>query len=433
MATFEQTPLFERSTSTMESGLQGRIPLGLTQSDLDLADRPGRTNALPWRGQFNPILVKNLLREFGDGRRVICDPFAGSGTVLFESLRAGKDAIGFEINPAGIELAAFATLTSRSRTDQSRAFDELTGSVSKLTDVGRPEIITLDLGSRGVQDLRKTARDLSRIARPLFGAALLLTAKNKKQFDSNELLISVQKLEQIRGQLPEGSASAIMGLSDARNLPLEGDVVDLVVTSPPYINVFNYHHHYRSAVEALGWDVLLSARSEVGSNRKNRSNRFLTVVQYCLDIAMTFDELMRVLRPGNPIVMIVGRESNVLGTPFFNAALVNQIAREVSGLRLESAGERRFRNRFGKLIYEDVLVFRQDGKSSGRELDGARQIGVSELQTARSRCPRDRIELLDEALEKAGSVAPSPMLPRFDQYPSGQKFLCSYGDSLRSA
>lgn len=33
----------------------------------------------------------------------------------------------------------------------------------------------------------------------------------------------------------------------------------LLITSPPYINVFNYHQKYRRSVEALGYDVLAIA------------------------------------------------------------------------------------------------------------------------------------------------------------------------------
>jgi len=49
-------------------------------------------------------------------------------------------------------------------------------------------------------------------------------------------------------------------------------------------------------MEALSWNVLKVAKSEIGSNRKHRSNRFLTVIQFCLDIAQTFNEMVRVLK-----------------------------------------------------------------------------------------------------------------------------------------
>ena len=64
--------------------------------------------------------------------------------------------------------------------------------------------------------------------------------------------------------------------------------VDLVITSPPYINVFNYHQNYRAILEVLGFDLLKVAESEIGQPAKNRANRFRTVVQYTLN----FDQIL---------------------------------------------------------------------------------------------------------------------------------------------
>jgi hypothetical protein len=37
-------------------------------------------------------------------------------------------------------------------------------------------------------------------------------------------------------------------------------------------------------MEVLGFDILKVAASEIGSNRRNRGNRFITVIQYALDM-----------------------------------------------------------------------------------------------------------------------------------------------------
>src|SRR5262249_52850376 len=114
--------------------------------------------------------------------------------------------------------------------------------------------------------------------------------------------------------LPETGSSVRLLNCDARRLPLPAGEADFVVTSPPYINVFNYHQQYRRSAEALGWDLLRVARSELGSNRKHRGNRFLTVIQYCLDMANVLRELKRVCKAGSRVIVIVGRESNVRKT-----------------------------------------------------------------------------------------------------------------------
>lgn len=105
-------------------------------------------------------------------------------------------------------------------------------------------------------------------------------------------------------------------LMDARQMSIAADTIDAIITSPPYINVFNYHQNYRAATELLGWHPLEAARSEIGANRKHRMNRFLTVVQYCLDMSQCIDDMARTLRTGAPLVIVLGRESKVLGAPF---------------------------------------------------------------------------------------------------------------------
>ena len=140
---------------------------------------------------------------------------------------------------------------------------------------------------------------------------------------------------------------------DARAFPCRQ--AETVVTSPPYINVFNYHQQYRCSAEAMGWDLLEVAKSEIGSNRKNRGNRYLTVIQYCLDMAAVLRMLRKSCKPNARIIIVLGRESNVRKTRFYNGEIIAKLAVNCAGLKLESRQERVFRNRFGDLIYEDIL------------------------------------------------------------------------------
>jgi len=63
---------------------------------------------VPWIAGFSADFVIDVLRRYlpdGDGRTTcVLDPFAGVGTTLVESIRHGYNTIGFEINP----FAAFA-------------------------------------------------------------------------------------------------------------------------------------------------------------------------------------------------------------------------------------------------------------------------------------------------------------------------------------
>ena len=172
---------------------------------------------------------------------------------------------------------------------------------------------------------------------------------------------------------------------DARALPVDSESIDFILTSPPYINVHNYHQKFRRSVEALDWDVLAFARSEIGSNRQNRGNRFLTVVQYSLDMALAMLEMARVTKPDSGLILVIGRESFVRGARVFNGELAAEIAVHGVGLELERRQERVFQNRYGVDIYEDILHFRSPAEVPAQRdaLAAARRVAGQVLSSTR--------------------------------------------------
>jgi hypothetical protein len=370
----------------------------LTAAQLNLALRPARSNALPWRGQFNPELVENLLRHYGHAASRVCDPFAGSGTVLFEAAALGMESFGSEVNPAAYELAFLA------------CFSGLPVSV-RLESVKEAH----NLARRGLPTPEAVGEAAAQVAsewtRSLLTTGLLLTMRHGHKFDEEVFADRLKSVAELVSNLPARPIRTELCLGDARDLPIGEDSIDLILTSPPYVNVFNYHHNYRPAVEVLGWDVLAAARSEIGSNRKNRGNRFLTVIEYSLEMLQALTEMLRVLRADGRVILIVGRESRVLGAPIRNSEIVLKLIDRCIGATLESCNERVFQNRFGEMIYEDVLVVRSDpGGVATVDLEAAREIGVEELLTAREECAEDRRSVLDAAVRRAAEVRPSPIV-----------------------
>ena len=212
-------------------------------------------------------------------------------------------------------------------------------------------------------------------------------------------------------RLPESNRLIAVHHADARALPIAPGSVDLVLTSPPYINVHNYHQKYRRSVEAMGWDVLAVAQSEIGSNRQNRSNRFLTVIQYSMDMALALREMARTARAGARVILVLGRESMVRGTRFYNGELVAEVAVRGVGLKIEMRQERVFRNRYGADIYEDIIHFRAADEIPDREfsLAAARRIAGQVLSVSRSFAPSEERRGLDEAMARLDRTSPSPL------------------------
>ncbi len=162
-------------------------------------------------------------------------------------------------------------------------------------------------------------------------------------------------------------------------------------------------------MELIGWDLLDIAKSEIGSNRKNRQNRFLTVVQYTLDMLDALKEIRRLLRPDGRVILVVGRESNIRGLSFKNGMLVAAIALCGAGFHLETRQERKFKNKFGEVIYEDILHLVPIPESLAAGNDFARSLAKWYLlEASKDADEQVRKEAL-EAKERAGTVQKSPI------------------------
>lgn len=411
----DRTGLQEAETDAFK-----RVPLdimSIAPGLLNLAGRQ-RTNPFPWRGQFSPELVELLLANYGPSTGTVLDPFSGVGTTLWEAARRGLHAVGTEINPAAVTMAESVrfvpvTLTAR-RTALSRArarLAEISG------DQGSGPLFSASVESNGnghacskrtlASAIYETQDDLQRIA---LANTLLRAMESEPANFSGALFASFDSYAAAIMDLPYASTDIAVHHTDARNVPVADGAIDFALTSPPYINVFNYHQNGRAAMEALGWDLLRVARSEFGSNRKNRGNRFLTVIQYALDMSEWLMEMHRVLSPTGRLIVVIGRESNVRGVAFRNGALLAALA-ERFGFTLTMRQERGFVTRFGEPIIEDILHLRRAPQTPSGVADDARSVAVAALKAAQTGgLPCDVANDLRDAIHGARAVEPSPLL-----------------------
>ena len=388
----------------------------LPQGNLDVAERV-RTNPLPWAGQFSPQLVERLLTAYAPRNAVVFDPFVGSGTSLVEAARLDLPACGSDLNPAAVVLAQVYRLANLDAAERAAVLHEQRERLFEA--IGLPCGPLFFTEARWPVDrsaLESALVELWRESSPgpaqtLAAALVVLCDFYRERLDTETIHKSWLRLERIVRTLPESTRPIAVHHADARALPVESGSADLVLTSPPYINVHNYHQKYRRSVEALDWDVLAVARSEIGSNRQNRGNRFLTVVQYSLDMALALREMARVARRGSRLILVLGRESSVRGTRFFNGELVTEVAVQGVGLEIERRQERVFRNRYGTDIYEDILHFRSTDEipDDDASLTAARRIAGQVLSASRCSVPSAERPGLEDAMARIDEIAPSPM------------------------
>ncbi|NCS47931.1 MAG: methyltransferase [Microcystis aeruginosa BK11-02] len=381
----------------------------IPQEKLDIIEK-NRANLFAWRGQFSPQLIETILTYYCPSNSVILDPFVGSGTVLLEASYLSLEAYGFEINPA----AYIMSHTYEFINDSQKK--EVLKNLRNIIDQEFPLRIfeVSDQVENLVDKLQNTRNMLPDRSKVLFDALVIILDVCKNKITQEFIQKKFSHLINIITNLPYSQKPIRVGLSDARSLPLKNNQIDFVVTSPPYINVFNYHQNYRQSAEILGWDLLKIAKSEIGSNRANRSNRFYTVVQYCLDMGDILKELARVSKQQARIVLIVGQESNVLGVPFYNADIIEKIGIKAKLFQKVLRQKRKFKNKFGKVIIEDIINFINLNNQVSQEVieQISREVAFEVLESSRLFVSSENQLFLESAIAKVNNIQKTPILDK---------------------
>lgn len=381
------------------------------QALLDVEDKQ-RTSLFAWRGQFSPQLVECLLAYYSAKGFMLLDPFLGVGTTLLEAARRGTDGCGCEINPAAVSMARIVSFIPLSSACRQEIIDRAKLHLEARLDC---PLSLAGLTSARTMDVESLLADLSvqqiedKLLSNVYANTLIRYFSMPEPRHAGLLGDAFDRYCEAIQRLPYAHGRWSVVHSDARQVPLDNKSVDLVVTSPPYINVFNYHQNNRRSMEMLGWDILTLAKSEIGANRKHRSNRFLTVVQYCVDLAAVLRELRRVIKPDGRVIIVIGRISKVRGIGFRNGEIVAALA-GLADFKLILRQERGFRNKFGEMIFEDILHLSPSEPQI--ESPGLSQVALAQgflshaLQEAAS---PDVYRDIEAAIEAAATVCASPL------------------------
>ncbi|RCW60879.1 DNA methyltransferase [Halanaerobium sp. ST460_2HS_T2] len=379
----------------------------IPQNKLNISDKK-RSNLFRWNGQFSPQFIEVLLEKYSKNDFKIFDPFVGSGTVLHESGLKKLSAYGVEINPSAYYIASsyrWINFNVKKRKMIVKAIESMLKNEFQHKEINQNNF------SYHFNKLLDLCSGNSEYLQLLSTFIILLDLKNKKI--NNTILFSKWKnLKETLINLPYSKREIIINNEDARRVSFTDDKFDLVITSPPYINVYNYHQQYRKSTELIGYDVLKIAKSEVGSNRKHRSNRFMTVVQYCIDMALVLKELSRVIKNKGRMIFVIGRESHIKGTKLYNSEIIYLLAKNCMNLNIINKQERFFKNRYGQMIYEDILHFENNKHKKTKEklIIEAKEIAKLVLEETLNSADQNVKKYIIEAINKYKSISPSKLL-----------------------
>lgn len=249
---------------------------------------------VPWIAGFSSSFVQDTLQSFLDGRATVLDPFAGVGTTLVEAMLLGYKAIGFEINPYAalacrVKVRAYQISIERFRIEierlQSFYQDRLTNgykpqSVPPKGFRTRSAFYSPDVLHKVliVQDFISTIvdpdfRDLFRLAfastmvrysnysyEPSLGRRVSAGKSEILDFPVGrtvvaKLLDMAEDIGWIQSNLPEEPQDAAVFNTSFfdYNAYLAPASVDLLITSPPYLNNYHYNRNTRPQLYWLGY------------------------------------------------------------------------------------------------------------------------------------------------------------------------------------
>jgi len=325
---------------------------------------------------------------------LVADPMCGSGTVLRTCAEMGIHAVGCDLDPLAVLMSRVWTRPlARSRIElYLKDFLKRYSSLSS-EDIYLPWIddcvetkafIELWFEEKQKQSLRKLAwllfpavgpiADLLRVALSGIiitkerGASIARDTSHSRPhrwFIGNDYDVIKGFQDQTKRVTARLASDTILARSlvkraDARRLDHMGDgEIDLILTSPPYLNMIDYMRGHRLALVWLGYSIgtLRNIRSKgIGSEIRASESSALTekwlgiaadgaealssreygmLQRYASDLSVSLAEQTRILKPGGKLVSVVGN-SRLRGVYIENSTLT-RLAAVNSGLRLRSS------------------------------------------------------------------------------------------------
>ena len=363
----------------------------MNQNRKTIFEALGRHPIHPFPARMAPGIALSELSE-ADRPLKVLDPMMGSGTVLAMARANGHYATGIDLDPLAVLLARVWTTTAdydevvdagNVVLSKARAvFDDLSAAMSYPSNStpetrkflaywfdgqARRQLTALSIAINRVR--RHGIRDalwcaFSRlIITKSGGASLAMDLSHSRPhkafdlapvrpFDKFPIAVLAVAKNCVSSKLQNRGPQTTVTLGDARELPTRSSTIDLVLTSPPYLNAIDYIRCSKFSLVWMGYSVeeLRETRStSVGSELSHEeasddedvksviSNLKLSpklsdrntaiLARYIWDMRSSLSEVSRVLKKGGRAVYVVG-DSTIKGTFVRNSEIVRMVAEQ---------------------------------------------------------------------------------------------------------
>ena len=249
---------------------------------------------VPWIAGFSSDFVRDVLNRYLPDNGTVLDPFSGVGTTLVEAILLGHNAVGFEINPYAV--LACRTKVNAHRIVVERLYDEMlrfrtfynektstdytpkstppkgfkTRSAFYSPKVLRKVLILQDfidtVMDSGLQDVFRLAFASTMVRysnysyEPSLGRRVSAGKPEIQDFPVGQAILA--KLSQMAEDISwlqrilAGQQPSVQIVNDSffnYESHLSPGSIDLIVTSPPYLNNYHYNRNTRPHLYWLGY------------------------------------------------------------------------------------------------------------------------------------------------------------------------------------
>lgn len=394
--------------------------------------------------RFIPQIPRTVIESFTNMKDVVLDPFCGCGTTLVESVLLDRKAVGIDINPIGALITKVKTTIIKPETlyeYYNSLIDPITSIIMQtrgektltLEPIPKFKIPKMPKRKLSKKFTPEIKRELACIkakimeingedVRDFFMVALSSTIRTvvesrSKNIDVlsiflDDVKLMVRRMLEFYKVCHKHYERPKIYCADSRKMWfIEDESIDLIVTSPSYVNAYDYNREHMFDIfwlhdylcKKFKIDFKTFKKNELGAHSHYICNRFLMVAEYFDGLYRCFQHMNRVLKDGKTCCVVIG-DSTVEGEYIRTHEYFKEIAKELGFevkadvLRNIDVDRKYLSKTIGKINQEHVLFFRKTRNNS--ELGDPIQYVENLLKRLLKSCKEKNKEKISNALEE---------------------------------
>ena len=289
-------------------------------------------NFHPYPAKFIPQIPLEIIDKLTKKNDWILDPFCGCGTTLVEAKLHGRNSIGVDLNP-------LSTLISKVKTTplsdmQIGEVSDIAESICHEIKIGNryeiPDLYNIDHWfQKDIKEALSVIRHFirncdDRIVGDFLSVAFSSIIVRVSNQDSDTRYVAVKKnvtkdsvirifSEKIADMISRVKVltnqieipETIVFTRDSTTLDYVKHKIDLAITSPPYMNSYDYYLYHKHRLGWLGFDHKEVQEKEIGSRNKHNDHG-LGLPDYTKPILENAQAVRRTLKIGGYYCVVVG-------------------------------------------------------------------------------------------------------------------------------